>query len=128
MAIFGVIWSFLAPLLQVLLPALIKAWQESQKSTEVDATPNPLRDEFRKRVLDAGWGKAAAVLLLCLMLAAGTGGTPATRTIYVPHGDIVRLRATVPKAKVWVLDKSGNPVEGEIDLLEGWYAGSMEKP
>ena len=45
----------------------------------------------------------------------------ATRTIYVPDGEPVRLRETVRDAKVWVMDASGQPVAGIMDLPEGWY-------
>jgi len=33
----------------------------------------------------------------------------------------VRLRETIPKAKVWVMDAQGKPVAGQMDLPEGWY-------
>ena len=56
--------------------------------------------------------------LLPVVLVAGC----ATRTIYVPNGDPVRLRETVHRAKVWVLDKDGQPTAGVMDLPEGWYA------
>jgi len=58
-----------------------------------------------------------ALLALCLVSLSGCF----TRTIYVPDGTPVRLRETVRNAKVWVLDKDGNPVAGEMDLPEGWY-------
>ncbi|MBN2585010.1 MAG: hypothetical protein JXL80_18255 [Planctomycetes bacterium] len=45
----------------------------------------------------------------------------ATRTVYVPGGEPVRLRETVRGAKVWVLDAAGEPVAGVMDLPEGWY-------
>lgn len=34
----------------------------------------------------------------------------------------MRLRETIKKAPVWVLDSKGEPVPGEVDLQEGWYA------
>ena len=33
----------------------------------------------------------------------------------------MRLRETIYNAKVWVLDASGEPVAGVMDLPEGWY-------
>ncbi len=39
----------------------------------------------------------------------------------MPDGEAVRLRETVRAAKVWVLDESGKPVAGKMDLPEGWY-------
>jgi hypothetical protein len=47
------------------------------------------------------------------------------RTVYVPHGTPVRLRETVKDVKVWVKDADGQPVAGEVDLYEGWYALPM---
>lgn len=46
----------------------------------------------------------------------------ATRTIYVPYGEPVRLAAPVKGAKVWIVDKDGKAVRGTVDLQEGWYA------
>jgi hypothetical protein len=43
------------------------------------------------------------------------------RTIYVPDGKAVRLRQTIPNAKVWVMDANGKPVAGTMDLPEGWW-------
>jgi len=45
----------------------------------------------------------------------------ATRTIYVPDGEPVRLRETIRDAKVWVMDSDGQSVPGVMDLPEGWY-------
>ena len=120
-AIAGVI----AEILKVLFPALIEAWKkEGQPTAEVSA-PNPLKDELRKKVLDSGWGKVTVPLLLCAaLLVAGCAGT---RTIYVPNGQPVKLRATIPQAQVWVLDESGKPTAGVMDLPEGWYCLPVEK-
>jgi hypothetical protein len=45
----------------------------------------------------------------------------ATRTIYVPHGEPVRLAAPIKSAPVWVRDSSGTWVRGRVNLEEGWY-------
>ena len=50
-----------------------------------------------------------------------------TRTIYVPHGTPVRLRETVKDVKVWVKDPDGEPVAGQMDIYEGWYALPLEE-
>ena len=55
--------------------------------------------------------------LLPVLLLTGC----ASRTVYVADGTPVRLRETVRSANVWVLDKSGEPVAGVMDLPEGWY-------
>ena len=57
-------------------------------------------------------------LLVPTLLLGGCG----VRTVYVPHGTPVRLRETVEDVKVWVKDADGDPVAGEVDLYEGWYA------
>ena len=51
----------------------------------------------------------------------------ASRVIYVPHGEPVRLAQSV-KAKVWVVDSTGKTVRSQnrITLAEGWYA--LPKP
>ena len=59
------------------------------------------------------------ILLMALILILTTGCF--NRTIYVPDGTAVRLRAPIKNAKVWVMDASGRPVPGELDLPEGWY-------
>lgn len=48
--------------------------------------------------------------------------TGCVRTVYVPHGTPVRLRETIPDAKVWIKDADGRVVGGRMDLPEGWYA------
>ena len=61
-------------------------------------------------------------ILLALSCAAAGGAGCGVRTVYVPHGEPVRLRETIEDAKVWVLDETGEPVAGKMDLPEGWYA------
>jgi hypothetical protein len=45
----------------------------------------------------------------------------ATRTIYVPPGEPVRLAAPIKSAPVWVRDSSGTWVRGRVNLDAGWY-------
>jgi len=107
--------AILEAVLRVLLPALV----EASKPKAEDARPQPvLRDRLRQRVWDT-WGRKTACIFLPIVWLL-SGGC-ATRTIYVPDGTPVRLRETVPRAKVWVLDASGTPVAGVMDLPEGWY-------
>ena len=40
----------------------------------------------------------------------------------MPSGEPVRLRETIRNAKVWVVDKNGEPIASVMDLPEGWYA------
>jgi hypothetical protein len=44
-----------------------------------------------------------------------------TRTVLVRPGDPVRIRQTT-RVKVWVCDKDGKEIPGEVDLPEGWWA------
>jgi hypothetical protein len=107
--------AILTAIFQALLPALFHA---SKDTAEESARQPALRDQLRKRVKEA-W-KNASHIIICttaVVLVAGCG----VRTIYVPDGTPVRLRETVRAAKVWVLDSSGQPVKGVMDLPEGWY-------
>ena len=56
------------------------------------------------------------VLLISLFFAACVN-----KVVYVPHGDAVKLRETIKKAKVWVKTKEGEIVPGTMDLPNGWY-------
>jgi hypothetical protein len=68
---------------------------------------------------------AFMALLVALVLLCSTGCFQ--RTIYVPDGTAVRLRAPIKNAKVWVMDQNGKPVPGELDLPEGWYCLPLNK-
>ena len=106
--------SWLAAILTVILKALLPALFEKAKDTAEDAAPQTdLRDRLRQTVR-----KTWFLIPIAFVLLAGC----VTRTVYVPHGAPVRLRETIPKAKVWVKDADGEPVKGEVDLHEGWYA------
>jgi hypothetical protein len=103
--------AIIEAILRALVPALIKA----STPTAEDSRPQPqLRDRLRAKVRGA-W--AAGLVLLALLPVAGCQ----PRTIYVAAGEPVRLRETIKGAKVWVLDKDGQPVAGRMDLPEGWY-------
>ena len=49
----------------------------------------------------------------------------ATRTVYVPEGDAVKLRETVKNVKVWVKTKNDDIVAGKMDLHEGWFCAPL---
>jgi len=61
--------------------------------------------------------------VLFLIVCASMSVSCASRVIYVPHGEPVRLAESV-KAKVWVVDASGKSVRSQnrITIHEGWYA------
>jgi len=108
--------KWLLAILEVVLRALLPVLAERWRDTQEDAMRRPeLRERLRRRVWET-WVKASLVLSLALFL---TGC--ATRTVYVPYGEPVRLRETIHDAKVWVLDESGQPTAGHMDLPEGWY-------
>ena len=67
----------------------------------------------------------SAVFLLALM---SMSVSCASRVIYVPHGEPVRLAESV-KAKVWVVDSTGKSVRSNnrIIIHEGWYALPKDK-
>ena len=67
----------------------------------------------------------SAVFLLALM---SVSVSCASRVIYVPHGEPVRLAQSV-KAKVWVIDANGKSVRSNnrIIIHEGWYALPKDK-
>lgn len=107
--------------LRVLLPELLK----SRPPTAEDAARQPeLRRKLRNKVRGT-WGRRATGILLALALVAAVG-CQQIRTVYIPYGEPVRLRATVPNAEVWVKDADGKTVPGRLDLLEGWYCLSLD--
>jgi len=109
----------LAPLVVALLLALIPALVKMCGRTSQDARTQPkLRDRLRDRIRKT-WFPCIALLVV---LSASAG---CTRTIYVPHGEPVRLRETVKDVKVWVMGPDGKPVAGVMDVPEGWYALPM---
>ena len=60
-------------------------------------------------------------LLVVFLVVLCSGCSLITRTIYIPHGQAVRLRQEVKNVKVWVKTKDGEIAEGKITLPEGWY-------
>jgi len=102
--------------LRAFFPALFAEMKASVRDTAEDSKSQPeLKARLQNRVR-ATWGRAGA-LVLFVLLAAGCG----TRTVYVPPGEVVRLRQPVKNAKVWVMDANGNPVPSRMTLPEGWF-------
>ena len=62
----------------------------------------------------------ARLIPICALVCVISCAT--VKTVYVPEGGPVRLRETVPNAKVWVQDEKGVWVEATFDLPAGWYA------
>jgi len=65
---------------------------------------------------------------VCLLALMSMSVSCASRVIYVPHGEPVRLAESV-KAKVWVVDANGKSVRSNnrIIIHEGWYALPKDK-
>lgn len=105
----------LIALAELLIRALLPAVMAGASSTVEDGARQPLLRQKLVERIRSTWGAAAMIILLAMT----TGGC--TRTVYIPSGEPVRLRETIRNAKVWVLDKDGKPVPGEMDLPEGWY-------
>lgn len=112
--------ELIVAVLSALLPGLIRA----STPTSEEAAPQPELKRRLKASIRAKW-KLPAMLLLAMALMLG-GCNP--RTVYVPHGEPVRIRQTVRNARVWVLDHAGKPVAGVMDLPEGWWALSDPGP
>lgn len=74
-------------------------------------------------------GQRWKTLLLLTIFASGCLlGCLGVRTVYVKPGQPVRLRETIRSAKVWVAGSDGKWLESVMDLPEGWYALSDDKP
>lgn len=109
--------AIIAGIVQAIVAILAK---RSQRTAEDARQQSQLRDRLRREVRRTWAGKSLPMLAVLAMLIFSVGGC-GVRTIYVPSGEPVRLRETIPGAKVWVLDESGKPVAGVMDLPEGWY-------
>ena len=64
--------------------------------------------------------RRTAALLVASLILFGVA-CQQIRTVYVPHGQPVRLREALHRVKIWAFDKDGQMVPGEMDLPEGWY-------
>ena len=60
---------------------------------------------------------------VCLLALMSMSVSCASRVIYVPHGEPVRLAESV-EARVWTVDANGKTVRSKnrITIHEGWYA------
>ena len=106
--------TIILAIIEIVIRALLPALAAGASSTAEDGARQP---ELRARLTEAVRGRWVAVLVVaCLAVASGC-----QRTVYVPTGEPVRLRATVRAAKVWVLDANGQAIAGTMDLPAGWY-------
>jgi hypothetical protein len=66
-----------------------------------------------------------AILALFVLLTHASCTPPFTRTIYVPEGQAVQLRAPIKNAAVWCRDAEGKKIPSTKTLAEGQYVLSM---
>lgn len=112
--------AWLAAIIAGIVQALVAILTKRSRPTAEDGAKQPeLRDRLRYEVRRKWWAKKLPVIAFLMALLALPGC--ATRTIYVSSGEPVRLREKVRSAKVWVLDESGKPAAGVMDLPKGWY-------
>lgn len=78
--------------------------------------------EQQKKDLRTRFVKTVGIALVVFLISSC-----GFRTVYVPHGDAVRLRETVKDVKVWVKTKDGDIVPGKMNLPEGWYCLPLEE-
>jgi len=105
--------TLLLAIIEIIVRALLPALLSGATPVVQDGARQPLlRKALEDRVRQV-WGPLLLVVLL---------GTGCTRTILIPAGEPVRIRETIRNAKVWVVDKDGQPTPGVLDIPEGWYA------
>ena len=108
--------NWIVAILEVVLRAFLPVlFERSEHRAEDSRRQAEVRDRLRRRVRKTWGGATLTLVLAAALLLSGCG----TRTVYVPGGEPVRLRETIHAAKVWVLDSSGKPVAGVMDLPEG---------
>ena len=105
----SIVLAIVEIVIRALLPALLSG---ATPAVQDGARQSLLRKALQDRVRDV-WGP----LVLVMLLTAGCN-----RTIYVQPGEPVRIRETIKNAKVWVMDKEGQPTPGVMDIPAGWFA------
>lgn len=59
------------------------------------------------------------IYLLIFMIALS--GCAFTKTVYVPHGQAVRLRQELKNVKVWVRTSDDKTLPSSMTIPEGWF-------
>ena len=99
-------------LARVIFPAML----DSAKPEHIEAKSQPkLKKQLRKQIMGKWYVALALVLVLC-----ASGCKLFTRTIYVPHGEPVKLAQNLSGVAVWVMTPQGQ-VLTQMDIPEGWY-------
>lgn len=108
--------AFLLIVLKALFDALFGAVREAGRDTFVDASAQKdIKKKLKDKIKKMGW------CVLCCIALSGCG----TRTVYIPHGEPVRLRSDVDAADVWIMTDDG-PIASTMRLYEGWYCMPLE--
>ena len=112
--------NFLLSLVLALLKLFVPALKSAAKDECEDAPRQPvLKNELKSKIRAAGW---SVILALTVLPASGCF----IKSVYVPHGEPVRLRETVEDAKIWVMTADG-PRASTMDLPEGWYCLPLDE-
>ena len=99
-------------LARVIFPAML----DSAKPTHIEATTQPkLKKQLRKQIMGKWYIALALLFVICT-----SGCKLFTRTIYVPHGEPVKLAQPLKGVAVWVMTPDGQ-VLTQMDIPEGWY-------
>jgi len=59
------------------------------------------------------------IIICCFIIAFCSGCS--VRTVYVPDGSAVRLRAPIRRAPVWIRTDKGEIIASRMDIPVGWY-------
>ena len=99
-------------LARVIFPAML----DSAKPEHIEAMTQPkLKKQLRKQIMGKWYITIALLIVLC-----ASGCKLFTRTIYVPHGEPVKLAQPLKGVAVWVMTPDGQ-VLTQMDIPEGWY-------
>ena len=109
-------FSLLIDCVVALLKVLLPMWFNRKPDTCEDARRQPeLKARLQDRLRKSGWTVGLVLLVLVPV------GCMRTRTVYIPPGEPVRLRESLPDVKIWTKDQDGNNISGTVDIPEGYY-------
>lgn len=112
--------TWLIELIAALVKLFIPVIEDASKDTVIDAAPQgELKQRLQSQIKSAGW-------IAALMIGFSLSGC-GDRAILVPSGTPVKIRETIPQAKVWILDKQKRQVATKMDIPAGWYALSLSE-
>ena len=108
----NLIINLVIALARVIFPAML----DSAKPEHIEAKSQPkLKKQLRKQIMGKWYVALALLFVIC-----ASGCKLFTRTIYVPHGEPVKLAQPLKGVAVWVMTPDGQ-VLTQMDIPEGWY-------